>query len=109
MMFDLIDREKLLKQLKISADHHEENSRDYVLMLRDRTIVREQPTVNAIPKSVIEGIKAELAHDLKEAPYMYDDKHLNELYGFQDGIEHAIKVIDKYMESEDKEQEDDNT
>ena len=46
---DLIDREKLLKELKISADHHENNSRDYVLMLRDRNIVREQPTVDAQP------------------------------------------------------------
>ena len=56
-MIRLIDAEKLLKELKTSADHHEENSRDYVLMLRDRNIVREQPTVDAIPifKGVTNG------------------------------------------------------
>ena len=51
----LIDSEKLLKELKISADHHEENSRDYVLMLRDRNIVREQQTVLTIPDNPTNG------------------------------------------------------
>ena len=73
---ELIDREKLLKELKISADHHEENSRDYVLMLRDRNIVREQPTVEAIPKDQYEArLKAErkkIAEDVAdEMDYMH--------------------------------------
>jgi len=41
-------------------------------------------------------IKARIDHDLKDAPYMYDVEHLVELYGYQDGLEHALNVIDEY-------------
>lgn len=52
-MSDLIDRDKLLKELKLSASYHAQTSRDEVLMMRDRDIVREQSTVDAIPNSVV--------------------------------------------------------
>lgn len=52
-MSDLIDRDKLLKELKLSASYHAQTSRDEVLMMRDRDIVREQPAVDAIPNSVV--------------------------------------------------------
>ena len=41
-MAELIDREKLLKDLKESSKYHAENSREEVLLLSDRNIVREQ-------------------------------------------------------------------
>ena len=42
---DLIDRDKLLKELKESAKYHSENSREESLHYRDRVIVKEQPVV----------------------------------------------------------------
>lgn len=42
-MAEYIDKGKLLDELKESAEHHTENSRDEQLMLRDRNIVRAQP------------------------------------------------------------------
>lgn len=47
-------------------------------------------------------IKAEIDHDLKDAPYLYDEEHLDELYGFQDGIEHVLHIIDKHIGGIDK-------
>ena len=44
-MAELIDREKLLEELKESAKYHADNSREEQLLYRDRVIVREQPTV----------------------------------------------------------------
>lgn len=35
---------------------------------------------------------------MQEAPYMYDDEHLDELYGYIDGLEHILNIIDKYRE-----------
>lgn len=48
-MAEYIEREKLLDELDKSARHHANNSREESLLFRDRTIVREQPLVNAIP------------------------------------------------------------
>ena len=47
--------------------------------------------------SVIDDIKAEIDHDLKNAPYWYDEEHLDELNGFQDGLERAMKIINKHI------------
>ncbi len=86
---ELIDREKLLKELKTSADYHEENSRDYVLMLRDRNIVREQPTVEAIPKADYEArLKADIAAILT-------DIHIEMLLD----LKHEIQEIEKTVDS----------
>lgn len=41
----LIDENKLLENLKESANHHADNSREESLLYRDRVIVREQPTI----------------------------------------------------------------
>lgn len=41
----LIDENKLLENLKESANHHANNSREESLLYRDRVIVREQPTI----------------------------------------------------------------
>lgn len=48
-MAEYIDRVKLLDELGESASHHAESGREYQLLLRDRNIVREQPTANVIP------------------------------------------------------------
>lgn len=64
---ELIDREELLKDLKTSAIYHANNSREETLMYRDRNIVREQPTVEAIPKADYEArLKADLVAILTE-------------------------------------------
>ena len=41
----LIDENKLLENLKESANHHANNSREESLLYRDRVIVMEQPTI----------------------------------------------------------------
>lgn len=46
----LIDADILIAELKESAFHHCNNSREDSLLQRDRVIVRAQPTVEAIPK-----------------------------------------------------------
>ena len=51
---------------------------------------------------VLDKIRAEIDHDMREAPYMYDDEHLDELYSYQEGLEHTLYIIDKYRaESEE--------
>ena len=47
-------------------------------------------------EKVLDKIRAEIDCDMREAPYMYDDEHLDELYSYQDGLEHALNIIDKY-------------
>lgn len=42
---DLIDRDKLLEELMESDKNHAENSREETLLYRNRTIIREQPTI----------------------------------------------------------------
>ena len=53
-MAEYIDREKLLNELGESASHHAESGREYQLLLRDRNIVREQPTADIIERSTME-------------------------------------------------------
>lgn len=57
----LIDADILIAELKESAFHHCNNSREDSLLQRDRVIVRAQPTVEAIPKADYETrLKADL-------------------------------------------------
>jgi hypothetical protein len=44
-----IDADELLEKLKKSAEFHAENSREEVLLFRDRQIIREQPTADVQP------------------------------------------------------------
>lgn len=53
-MAEYIDREKLLDELGESASHHAESGREYQLLLRDRNIVREQPTADVIEREKID-------------------------------------------------------
>jgi hypothetical protein len=53
-MAEYIDREKLLDELGESASYHAESGREYQLLLRDRNIVREQPTADVIERSKID-------------------------------------------------------
>lgn len=48
-MAEYIDKDKLLDELKESAEHHVENSREEQLLLRDRNIVRAQPAADVAP------------------------------------------------------------
>ena len=52
-MIEYIDKDKLLDELKESAEHHAENSREEQLLLRDRNIVRAQSVADVAP--VIHG------------------------------------------------------
>lgn len=51
----LIDENKLLENLKESANHHANNSREESLLYRDRVIVREQPTIIGADTAESEG------------------------------------------------------
>ena len=70
--------------------------------LDDGTRAGDCPLKEVSDNSVLEDIKAKLDHDLKEAPYMYDDEHLDELYGFQDGLEHALHIMDKHIDGKER-------
>ena len=59
-MAEYIDREKLLEELKESAKYHADTSREDVLLYRDRTIIREQPTVDVIPLEKIKQAYVEI-------------------------------------------------
>lgn len=61
-MADYIDRVKLLDELGESASHHAESGREYQLLLRDRNIVREQPTADVIELSKIDKAIEEINH-----------------------------------------------
>ena len=67
--------------------------------------IQDQEIVEVVPLSMIDDIKAEIDHDLKNAPYWYDEEHLEELGGFQDGLEHALEIIDKHIGKESHEKE----
>lgn len=45
----LIDADGLLEELRESCKWHAENSREFSLLYRDINIVKEQPTVDAVP------------------------------------------------------------
>lgn len=51
----LIDENKLLENLKESANHHANNSREESLLYRDRVIVSEQPAIIEADKTESEG------------------------------------------------------
>ena len=59
-MAEYIDKEKVLKDLKESAEHHADNSREESLLYRDRTIVREQPTADVVERSKIDDAIKEI-------------------------------------------------
>ncbi len=65
-MAEYIDREKLLDELGESANHHAESGREYQLLLRDRNIVREQPTADVIERSKIDKAIEELRKEIEE-------------------------------------------
>lgn len=64
-MAEYIDREKLLEELKESAKHHANNSREESLLYRDRAIIREQSIADVIERTkidkAIEEIESEIA------------------------------------------------
>ena len=53
-------------------------------------------SVEMIPITVLENIRAEISYTLKNAPYLYDNEHLEELDGMQDGLNEALEIIDKH-------------
>ena len=74
---ELIDREKLIRDLKTSAICHANNTHEETLLYRDRNIVREQPTVEAIPKADYEQLEQRLKSEY--------------LRGLADGMEKGIE------------------
>lgn len=67
-MAEYIDREKLLDELGESASYHAESGREYQLLLRDRNIVREQPTADVIERSNINKAIEEIINLRKHYP-----------------------------------------
>ena len=53
-MAEYIDREKLIKDLKESAKHQADSIREESLLLKDRLLVREQPTADVVERSKID-------------------------------------------------------
>ena len=71
-MTEYIDKDKLLDELRESAEHHAENSREEQLMLRDRNIVRAQSAADVA--LVIHGSWIDLSNgecDDFGRPYVY--------------------------------------
>lgn len=102
---ELIDREELLKDLKTSAIYHANNSREETLMYRDRNIVREQPTVEAIPRADYENrLKADMVAILTELHLkmeeLGDDLYPTEDwdYGYKSGVEDMIQLLDERID-----------
>ena len=88
-MAEYIDREKLLEELKESAKYHADTSREDVLLYRDRTIIREQPTVDVIPLEKIKQSMTEI-ENLSGQSCMVSDGIVNEV----------LDILDKLIESE---------
>ena len=81
----LIDADILIDELKESAFHHCNNSREDSLLQRDRVIVRAQPTVDAISKSDYENrLKADMVAMLEELKYDLYHELCKEIHGKED-------------------------
>ena len=95
-MAEYIDREKLLDELSESASYHAESGREYQLLLRDRNIVREQPTADVIERSEYEKLKQKNI----ELEIEYDDVmkmnalRVTEFKQLRSKIDKAIEEID---------------
>ena len=71
---ELIDREILIRDLKTSAICHANNTHEETLLYRDRNIVREQPTVEAIPKADYEArLKADMVAMLTDIQWEIEE------------------------------------
>ena len=68
-MAEYIDREKALTDLKESAKHHANNSREEQLMLRDRNILREQATADVVKRSKVN----KAIEEINDAPVLFVD------------------------------------
>lgn len=95
----LIDADILIAELKESAFHHCNNSREDSLLQRDRIIVRAQPTVEAIPKDEYEShLKADMVAMLKEIQLEIEENSYSEnVYGDEYGINKVISTDDIYQ------------
>lgn len=81
---DAISREQALRELKESAEHHANDSREEALLRRDRDIIRALPSV-APQESILDKIRAEIESINLLAEYTRGDiKRM------------ALNVIDKY-------------
>ena len=86
----------------IDADKLQEHSYETLLIIGHNgytdDCVKEAPTVDAIPISIIEDIKAEIKSICENTIYPPDDTFFREVvdedYFF--GLEYAIKIIDKH-------------
>jgi hypothetical protein len=95
---DCISREQALKELKESAEHHANDSREEVLLRRDRDIIRALPSVTP-QEPILDKIRAEIDKIYEREGNSFDCLNaLDELKEF----------IDKYKgESEIKNGNDD--
>lgn len=82
---------EIIEQIENTIGLIKQNGKDW---LDDRDIPILEVCIKEL--TALDKIKAEIEHDMREAPYMYDDEHLDELYSYQDGLEHTLNIIDKY-------------
>lgn len=91
-MAEYINREKLLDELGESASHHAESGREYQLLLRDRNIVREQPTANVIERFKIDNAIDEII-EKSFISDIYNDRTDDEIIKVDDVLEIFKKHI----------------
>lgn len=105
-MAEYIDRENLLEELKESAKHHADNSREESLLYRDRVIVREQPTADVIERDKIDKAIEEIRSEIKSIDYSLSvldksDSAKYEISAAKDGMTKAIDIFTKHMGEEE--------
>jgi len=87
-MAEYIDRVKLLDELGESASHHAESGREYQLLLRDRNIVREQPTADVVEQEKIDKAIKEM--ERYSTSFEYVNRH-----DLADAVDYCIGVIQR--------------
>lgn len=90
-MAEYINREKLLDELGESASYHAESGREYQLLLRDRNIVREQPTADVVERSKYDKLYEEHLKAIHR-----HTECLKELHELRSKIDNAIEEIEDY-------------
>ena len=100
-MREYIEREKLITELRISADHHAQSSREESLLYRDRNIVREQPTVTE--QEIVKPCFERLKQVMKERNEDNGGEPLNAVdKGYNLAFEHMCLEIDKILSEQEK-------
>lgn len=113
---DCVSREQALKELKESAEHHANDSREEVLLRRDRDIIRALPSVTPqepkpmveidldyvikqkyIDREVLDKIRAEIEEQVLESLSDGGDDWFT-----AEKVNECLDIIDKYKAESEK-------